>query len=620
MPEGFWFPDPSVRIWLSEEVDPANRSGNYSFVARMPPGARVADMEPEIATLVRLLRARFDYPEQWDPTLAPGLEPLRPRLLGPVRPALLALLGATAALLLIAGVNVSALMLGQVDTRGGEIAVRRALGAGRKRLVQQLVFESLAVGALAGVAGAALAAAGFRVLVGALPLGALAETASLDWGVFAAAMAIALLAATAVALAPSLAAARGDLQATLRTSRTGGVAGRGGRVEHALVVAQVALVLVLTAGAALLVRSVEGYRAIDPGLEVEGVAVLDLQLPGTIEPARLGPTLGELSAAVAAVPGVESVGFTQHLPLRHDGDNWGIAVEDRPDLEQTTTAFRLVTPGYFEAMEIELLAGRSLEEGDRVLDPASAAVVVNEALARKYYPGTDLDGVLGRRVSLGGGRWDRIVGVVGDVAEATLAAGPVPVRYMVAEPVGYAPIGQTLVARVEPGLDPSSVLDEARRAVHAAAPGVAVREVTTLDRVFTRAIGPSLQVMHLLVVLAALALVLGAVGIYGVVSHFVTRRRRDWGIKMVLGMRPSRVSRRILERGGALIGAGLAVGLVAFLLLARLLASFLYGVGSADPLALAAAAGVLIVSGLVAASVPARRAVRVDLAKVLRDE
>jgi predicted permease len=619
MPEGFWFPDPTARIWLAQTVDPESRSGNYSFLARMPAGAAIADVEPEIATLQRLLRERWDYPPEWDPTLAPELTPIRQRILGPVRPSVLALLAGMAALLLVASVNVSALMLGQVDARGGELALRRALGAGRKRVVQQVVIEALAIGLLAGVAGAALAAAGFRFLTGALPLGALAETASLDWGVFGSALAVALLAATGVALAPALSVTRRDPRSALARGRTGGVDARGGRTEHALVVAQVALVLLLTAGAALLVRSVENFRSIDPGIDVEGVAVLDLLLPGSIELDRVGPTLSELSAAAAAVPGVESVGFTQHLPLRHDGDNWGVDVEDRPELTDTTTAVRMVTPGYFEALNVDLLAGRFPESGDRDPGAESAALVVNEAWVATYFPGESPDAVLGRRVSYTG-RWDRIVGVVGNVAEAFLSPDPVPTGYLLPESVEFVMTRQTLVARVGAGLDPASVLDPLRRAVQGQAPDVAVREVTTLDSVFTRAIGPPLQVMVLMVALACLALVLGAVGVYGVVSHSVARGRRDWGIKMALGMRPAEVAGRVLRRGGEMIGLGLVLGLLAFLLLSRLLASFLYGVGTADPPALAAAAGVLLLAGLVAAAVPARRAMRVDLAEILRNE
>lgn len=616
MPEGFWFPDPSVRVWLSSAMRPDNDSGYLGLIARLPPGKRIEAMGPQLQAITRLLEERFDFVEEWDLTKNPVLTPMRERLLGNVRPALVALLVAMGVILLVACVNVAALTLGQLDTRGTEMAMRSALGAGRRRLLQQLTVESVAIGVLAGIAGAALAVAGFPFLAGALPLGALAEAARIDWALFAAAMAVALVASTLIALAPGTAVAQGDLRGTLNRSRTGGIGGRGGRLEHGLVVAQVALVLLLTAGAALLIRSVDNRRAIDPGVDVEGVAVLDLQLPQTIEQARIPQLLRELVVVAGALPGVESAAAAQRLPLRGSSDNWGIGVESQPDRPETTTAMRVVTPEYFRTMGIRLKSGRLLLDTDR--DPAAAegVVVVNEALARKYFPGRD---PLGQRISFMRSRWDRIVGVVDDVAEADLSAEPVPARYVVFEQVPWLLTGQTLVLRTRPGLDPASVLAPARRAIQAAAPAVAIAEQTTMESVLARAVGPALQVMSLLSLLAGLALVLGAIGIYGVVSHFVTRRKRDWSIRIVLGMRPATVFGKIVGRGGALIGGGLVLGLIAFLVSARLLASFLYGVGTADPLALLGAAAVLVGAGLLAASVPARRASRVDPAVVLRD-
>jgi putative ABC transport system permease protein len=616
MPEGFWFPDPSVRVWLCETMDPQNDVGNYGLVGRLPPGQRIEAMGPQLRAITRVLDERFDFLAEWDLTKNPTLTPLRERLLGKVRPALLALLVAMGVILLVACVNVAALMLGQLDTRGTEMAMRSALGAGRKRLLQQLAVESLIIGALAGVVGAVLAVAGFPFLVGALPLGALAETARLDWALFAAAMAVALVASSLIALAPGTAVAQGDLRGTLNRSRTGGIGGRGGRLEHGLVVGQVALVLLLTSGAALLIRSVENRRAIDPGVDVEGVAVLDVQLPQTIDQARIPQLLRDLVTTAAALPGVESAAATQRLPLRGSSDNWGIRIESQADRPDTTTAFRVVTPDYFRTLRIRLKSGRLLLDTDRDPNVTEGVVVVNEALARKYFPGRD---PLGQRIQFMGRRWDRIVGVVDDVAESDLSVEPVPTRYVAFEQVPWLLTGQTIVVRTRTGLDPTAILPAARRAIQAAAPAVAISEQTTMESVLAHAIGPTLQVMALLSLLAGLALVLGAIGIYGVVSHFVNRGRRDWSIRMVLGMRPATVFGQIVGRGGALIGGGLALGLVAFLVSARLLASFLYGVGTADPLALAGAAAVLVAAGLLAASVPARRASRVDPAVVLRD-
>jgi hypothetical protein len=322
------------------------------------PGTRMDGMGPELARVMKLMHQQFDYPEgEWDKRANPTLTPLRDRLIGDIRPAVLATFAAMAVILLIASVNVAALMLGQVDSRGTELAVRSALGAGRRRLLIQLVVESLVIGAMAGVMGALMALAGFKFLAGALPLGALAEAATIDWGLLAAAIGIALAAATAVAMVPGFSVARSDLQSRLTRTRTGGVGGRGGRVESALVVAQVALVLLMVAGAGLLIRSVRNLRAIDPGVRVEGVAVLDVVMPSATEPARRPQVVRELLDAVRALPGVESAASTQKLPLRGSGDNWGLAIERQPQLEDATTAFRVVAPDYFRTMGIPCAAG-----------------------------------------------------------------------------------------------------------------------------------------------------------------------------------------------------------------------------------------------------------------------
>ena len=214
--------------------------------------------------------------------------------------------------------------------------------------------------------------------------------------------------------------------------------------------------------------------------------MVDVQIPETVESARVPRLLRELVASVEALPGVESAAATQRLPLRGSGHNWGIRIEDRPDLEATTTAFRIVTPDYFRTLGIRIERGRGLLETDRDREAEVGAVVINETLAGQYFPGVD---PLGRRISFGD-RWDRIVGVVDDVAEAELTAGPVPARYMVCEQVPYASTSQTIVIRTAAGLDPASILDPARRALQAAAPGVAIRELTTLENVFSARSAP----------------------------------------------------------------------------------------------------------------------------------
>lgn len=614
MPRGFWFPDPTVRVWLAEPLDPENNVGNYALVGRMDPGRTPETMGPALKRITDRLGERFTYSAQWDKTRSPALTPVREALVGGVRPALLATLAAMGLILLIACANVAALMLGQVDRQSTDMALRTALGAGRWRLVQQVVVEAVAVGLLAGVAGAVLAAAGFRLLVGALPLGPLAEGASLDWRTFAAAIAIAMAASLAVALVPGLSLWRGDLQRTLSRSRTGGIGGRGGRIERGLVMAEVALAVIMVSGAALLIRSVANLRAIDPGVDVERVAVLDLVAPPTLEPGQRRQAVHELARELAALPGVESAAAVQKLPLRGSGDSWGIAVEGREEPAPGTTFFRLVTPDYFRTMGIAVLRGRGFEPSDRA--EGEPVVVVNEALARRHFPGED---PIGRRIAHGDG-WARVVGVVEDVAEANLTDGPEPARYMLYEQVPfYAPETNTLVVRMERGGAAAGILEAARGVVRRVAPGAALQTTTTLEEVFTLAVGPARQVMSLLALLGGLAMALGAVGVYGIVSHLVARQKRDWGIRIALGLPPRRVVAQVVRGGGALVAGGIVIGAAAFLGMARWLASFLYGVGAADPLAMAAAAGVLLLAGLLAALVPAWRAGRTDPAAVLRE-
>jgi putative ABC transport system permease protein len=625
MPEGFWFPTPTVRVWLAEPMNPDQHTGMYELVGRLPAGRSVDGMAPELARIGGLLGEFRSYPEGWDKTADPYLTPLRERVLGPVRLPLLALLGAMGVLLLIASVNVAALMLGQVDARGTELALRSALGAGRRRLLRQLVVESAVIGVLAGLAGAALAAGGFRFLADAVPLGALSDRATVAWPVFAAAMGLALVAATLIALVPGVAIARGEVRARLVGAWTGGVGagggggggGRhGGRLEGALVVAQVALVLLMASGAALLIRSVANLRAIDPGVDVRGVAVVDVVVPAVVPVAERPRVVQEMVAAVASLPGVASAGVAQPLPLRRGGNNWGITVEGRPELEQTTTFFRVVTPGYFETMGIRLRSGRGLQDGDRFATE-EGVVVINQALADRYFPGMD---PIGHRIAFMQGRWDRIVGIVENVAEGSLTDEAGPARYMLYEHVPLLRPAHAVVLRAEGRRNAAALLEPARRALEAAVPGVAVQELTTMESVFNQAIGPARQVMALLTLLGALALALGVVGVYGVVAHFVTRRRREWAVRMAMGLVPPAVVRQVVARGAGLVAAGIAVGVAAFLVLARLLAAFLHDVGTADPAAIAGAAGLIMVAGVAAAWIPARRASRIDPAVVLREQ
>ena len=615
MPRGFWFPDPTIRAWVPTPLREESQSGNYAFIGRVAPGQRIESTGAALSRLVARLDERYDYPAQWDKTKNATLTPVREFLVGSLRPALLATLVAMGLILLIACANVATLMLGQVDSRASELAVRSALGADRRRLTQQLVAEALALGLAAGAVGALLAAGAFRFLVGALPLGAWAESATLRWSVFLTAMAIAVAAALLIALAPVVSLWRGDLRGALTRARTSGIGGRGGGLESGLVVAEVALAVLMAAGAALLIRSVSKLYDIDPGVNTSEVAVLHIATGGGATAAQRRVILKELTREIGALPGVRSVAAAQRLPLSGGGDNWGIDIEGKPELATTTTAFRVVSPGYLETIGMKLRSGRTLAESD---GPSSERVVViNQALADKYFAGED---PIGRQIGAGFEGWERIVGVVGTAAETRLTDEPTPARYMLYEQIPYVPDEHSLVIRAQQGRDPAALLDAARRTVERVAPSVAVQEATTMSSIFARAVGPARQVMALLTLLTALALVLGAVGVYGVITHFVNRRKRDWGIRIALGQAPSHVVGQVVGRGARLVVAGIVVGLVAAVALARLLASLLYGVGTTDAASLAVATAMLLVVGLIAAWVPGYRASRTDPALVLREQ
>lgn len=615
MPPGFWFPSPTTQVWTAAQLNPQNRSGQYTLIGRVADGFSLARMDGPLRALADTLAAAFQYPNpQWDKTKSPSITPARDFFVGDVRPSLLATLAAMALILLIACANVAALMLGQVDARSTEIAVRAALGANRQRLIQQLVIESVLIGVIAGILGAAIAASAFGVLVASLPLGALAETAGIDWTVFWASVTSALCAAMLVAIVPGVALWRGStLQSALATTRTAGIGSRGGRLEGGLVIAQMALAVLLAAGAGLLIRSVANLKAIDPGVATEGVAVVDATMPTrfTAEERRL--TVVQMLSSLQALPGVTSVAATQKLPLRGSGDNWGLRIRGRTDLQGTTTAFRMVTHDYFRTLGIPVRHGRGFEPSDR--EGSAPVVVINEALAAKFFPGED---PIGRVLQTFDDEGERIIGVVGNAAEALLTDAPVPARYMLYEHVAMVWHQVSFVLRTdrENGVPP--LVEGARATIAREGSSLAVRDTTTMKNLFDLAIGPAGQIVTLLSLLAGLALVLGAVGVYGVISHYVTRRSKEYGIRIALGQAPSHVVRQVVGVGTVLVALGSLIGVAAAVVVTRLLGSLLYGVRATDPPALVGAVGVLLVVGVLAALVPARRASLTDPAVVLR--
>jgi putative ABC transport system permease protein len=318
--------------------------------------------------------------------------------------------------------------------------------------------------------------------------------------------------------------------------------------------------------------------------------------------------------ALRELPGVQSVGTVQTLPLRGGGYRAELAISERPDIKGSATEYRIVTPGYLESVGIALRRGRTITDADR--RDTERVVVINEALAQKYFAGVD---PIGRLL---GGDFDpppRVVGVVGNAAE-TLLTDP-------AEPVRYAPLAQmpwideahSLVLRTAPGVAETSLLEPARRTIARVAPGAAV-QTTTMRRVLDMAIGPARQVVMLLSLMTAVALILGAVGVYGVMAQFAARRQRDWAIRIALGLPGSRVITHVLRHGALLVSGGIVLGIAGAAVLTRLLSSFLYRVNAIDPIAFAVGAAALLAVGTVAAFVPAWRAGMADPLIALREQ
>ena len=615
MPKGFWYPTPAARIWTPQEIHPERRNGYLTLVGLAKPGADIHKMGPYLARIVQTMAAQFHYAGQWDKTRNPTVTPLRESLLGAMRPASLATLAAMTLILLIACVNVAALMLGQIEGRASEMAVRTALGATRTRLTQQVVVEALLIGVSAAIVGGALAAAGFGLLAHVLPIGAWGESAQFDWTLFAVALVVALGSSLLVVLAPTIALWRGDVHGAISRARTGGIVGRGSRLEQGLVVTEVALAMLIASGSALLVRSVLNLYAVNPGVDTGSIAVIDA-LAGNGTPPETRRSVEAIVTELAQLPGVTSAAGAMKIPLTGRGNSMGILIPERPDIKDVTTYFRVGTVDYLPTMGVRITKGRNFTTADKVQGP-EVAVIINEAMVRRFFPKED---PIGKELEGGWGVKERIIGVAQDVAEGQLTDAPSLTRYYLAGTVPWIVPSATLVVRTKSGTDPAAILEAARKAVQRAAPSFAVSRTTTMARIMDDAVGPARQIMALLSLLAGLALVLSAIGISGVIAHFVSRRKRDWAIRVALGLSSGQVVAHVMRQGLGLAGLGVLFGIAGTLVLSRLLTTLLYGVSTVDPIAFAAASLVLLAIGAGAAFVPARRAGMTDPAFVLRDQ
>jgi predicted permease len=552
--------------------------------------------------------------------------PLVHRIVGDARRPLLLLLGGAGFVLLVACANVASLMLVRLDARQGELAVRAAVGAGRGRLIHQLLAESVALGVVGGVAGVTLAWWATRLLLALQPpdLPRIAEV-QLDARVLAFAAVTAVGTGLLFGVVPALRASGGRIASGLRLHGRGAAAGDS-RFRRALVVGQIGLALTLLAGAGLLGRSLLALRAVDPGFREDHVLTGQLTLASADYPGEpeVIETLEAIRARVRALPGVAAAGAVTNLPLASGSGDINIMIEGRPQAEGEVSPradWQVVTPGYFDAMGLTLLRGRGLDERDRVGAPG--AVVINQTLAGLYWPAGD---ALGARFTLGGGAGPglvTVVGIVGDVRHAGLDAPRTGQLYVSHAQFRFwhgGSVARSLTLVVRSTGDPAALATAVRRAVLDVDPRLPVANVRTMADVVTASLGRPRFLFALAGAFAVVAVALGALGVYGVLAYAVARRTREIGLRLALGGRGRDVAALFLREGGRLVVSGTVLGLAGAVLLSGLLRGLLFGVTPIDPVTLVGAPVALAIAASVAAWVPARRAARLDPMEALRHE
>jgi putative ABC transport system permease protein len=619
MPASFRFPLTKADLWTPIAITRANagRGGRYlSTIARLRDGATVASAQADMNVLVpQLQRERPDFNSKWGITVVP----LSEQAVGKVKTPLLVLLGAVGLVLLIACANVANLMLIRAAGRGREIAVRAALGAGAMRIARQLLVESTLIAAIGGAFGLVIGVWAMKVLTTALPdviNYANLKTIRVDTPVFLFTLGVSLATGILFGMAPALKASRTDVQQALRDGGRG-VVGGNSLTRSALVVAEVALSMILLVGAGLLIRSFARLSSVDPGFDAPHVLSMQILENGRFRNNNQGLLDFNLQMLerVRAVPGVEAAGTSHFLPLGRiiPGTGYWRADHPRPNHgEEPVTEVLCVLPGYFAAMGIPLERGRVFNERDR--QGAPYAVVINRTLANQSYPNED---PIGKVLTVQWGDHPyQIVGIVGDVRQTSLASNPKPGVFLSTLQEPTTPV--YLVARAHG--DPKQLIKAIQGEIRAMDRDMPIDDVKTMDEYVSDSVAAPRFNTILLGSFAALALVLAAVGIFGVISYSVAQRTQELGIRRALGAGTGNVMRLVLGQGMGLTAIGVAIGLAGALALARLIQSLLFSVTAADVVTYIAVAVVLSTVAFVASYLPARRAAKIDPTVALRYE
>lgn len=630
MPAGFTnIIAPAVEIWSplrersTADVNSREWGHHYQLVGRLAPSTTVDDATSEILAIGNAPALGFPRPPWADLDQGLLVRPMQEAIATTAKPVLLAIAVAVSLLLAIASVNVANLLLAQGAQRRAEFAMRMALGAGYRRVVRQLLTESVALALLGGGLGLAVAQVGLRALVAVSPPGLpRVEAMRLDAPVFLFAAALTALVGVLAGLMPALGALRAEGTHGLR--RNAGRAGAvRGNTRSVLVVAEVALALMLLVSAGLLFRSVQRLTAVAPGFEPSQVVTMQVVPAGHAfdTNAALLQFWDQALEAVRRVPGVASAAFTSQLPLSGDADGYGYEAEAVPGEKagENGPALRYsVTGDYFTAMRIPLVAGRLLDATD--VPEAPAAVVINERFARRLFG----DGnPIGQRLRFGpqigtGGPWPAVVGVVGDVKHYSLAVDAPDAFYAASGQWNWVDRAVTLVVRAEG--DPTALIPSLQRAVWSVNPNVPIQRIRPMGDYIAASAGTRRFALLAIETLGITALLLAAIGLYGVISGSVTERVREIGIRTALGAGPGNIVGQVVRHALTLTITGAIIGCVGAFAASRLIASMLFGLSALDPVTYAAVFALMATVALLAAWAPARRAVGVDPTITLRSE
>lgn len=623
MPPRFRFAADSVDVWQTMGWDRQSRSQVFfrrahwvRVIARLKPGVTPRAADAELQTVVRQLQV--EYPET-NRVMGADLVPLHEYLIGDVRPALLILQAAVALLLLIACANVANLLLVQAAGREREASLRLTLGAGRSRLVRQALTESLVLATLGGMAGLALGWWGTRALAVLQPAQMLpVAEVSMDWRVLVGILALTTGTGLLFGIAPAVWNARRVPAEVLKEGGRGGTSGRLRRWGDGLVVAEVAVALILTVGAGLLLQSFWRLSRVDPGIEARGVLLAGIRLPSAYDSAaKQFAFFDALRERVHALPGVEDAAMAIVPPFGGVGYTSDFHIAGRPANEYgSEVAHDYVTPEYFRVLHVPLRAGRVFTEADRA--GAIPVTIINDALARKFFRG---ENPIGQRLTFdrfpdSTSVWRTIVGVVGDIRQQGLAVEPQIEAYEAA--AQNSRTYMTLLARTRG--DALALAPAVRRVVADLDPTLALAQVGTLERLQARSIAGQRFIMLLLVVFAFTGFMLAVVGVYGVMAQLGRRRTQEMGIRLALGAQTSQVQWLVVQHGLRLVTVGLVLGLAGATGATQVMRDLLYGVTPRDPATFLAVPVLLALTGLIATWLPALKVSRADPAGALRAE